>query len=155
MNDIHIFQDLDECLIHAEQGWTGEGITQVSFKDDETYGVKLRPGAKYLLARLRLIDPALKICTTATKKYAEMMNSIFDLDFAKIYSREDIKRNTKIAERGKCFLLDDKSYWDLGGKFNLLGQVGKVKLIGIPEYWGRADQSLSNGVVDYIVSQIS
>ena len=93
-----IFQDLDECILHTTVN-NDPGQTHVEFmlpEDVHTYRTIIRPCAKQLFAYYNdLIGKEnVYILTTATREYAEALNRLgeFGLDYAHIFTREDIQQ---------------------------------------------------------------
>jgi hypothetical protein len=93
-----IFQDLDECILHTTVN-NDPGQTHVEFmlpEDVHTYRTIIRPCAKELFAYYNdLIGKEnVYILTTATREYAEALNRLgeFGLDYAHIFTREDIQQ---------------------------------------------------------------
>ena len=123
---INTFIDLDETLVHTlgfktiagdmeEQGdleFCDKPVT-VSLSKKEHYVTVLRPGANFLLFRLREIGHVYML-TRAHKEYAQAMNKAFNFGFDedKIFDREYVKdwkyKTPKIKiPTGKCVLIDD------------------------------------------------
>ena len=93
-----IFQDLDECILHTSVNRDPEQ-THVEFvlgEDVHTYRTIIRPCAKKLFAYYNDLvgKENVYILTTATREYAEALNRLgeFGLDYAHIFTREDIQQ---------------------------------------------------------------
>lgn len=165
MQNISIFIDLDETLIHTnlytdepnEIPQTTVNISSSEHKK-ENYEVSLRPGANELLFALRSIGNVFML-TRATHDYAVAMNKAFNLAFTenRIYSRRDVE-NYRYKElhipKGKNFLIDDLRDRDNYEKIALLQQLGPVRYINILPFYGYKDEALTPGMIADIANTI-
>ena len=148
-----IFQDLDECILHTTVN-NDPGQTHVEFmlpEDVHTYRTIIRPCAKDLFAYYNdLIGKEnVYILTTATREYAEALNRLgeFGLDYAHIFTREDIQQyKTSFAYGGEGVMKmpiadkDNVLIDNLPPRYN----CDKMDMMGIvtknyhqtPEYYG-------------------
>ena len=103
-----IFQDLDECILHTTVN-NDPNQSHVEFtlsEDMHTYRTIIRPCAKELFAYYNELvgKENVYILTTATREYAEALNRLgeFGLDYAHIFTREDIQQHkTHFGNRGE------------------------------------------------------
>ena len=106
MNNIPIFVDLDETLIHSTYPVTRPADDAVRVRaGNEDYDVILRNGARQLLKMLRNRGQV-HMLTIATHDYALEMNNVFKLDFPthRIFSR------THVANRSAPNILAPRVY---------------------------------------------
>lgn len=106
MNNIPIFVDLDETLIHSTYPVLRPADDAVRVRaGNEDYDVILRNGARQLLKMLRNRGQVYML-TIATHDYALEMNSVFKLDFPthRIFSR------THVANRSAPNILAPRVY---------------------------------------------
>jgi hypothetical protein len=180
---INIFVDLDETLIHTlgMVPFTKNGgyieLHEIEFKkpepnekyadtpvsivlDKEVYDVVLRPGANYLLFRLREIGHVYML-TRATKDYARVMNKAFNFGFDedKIFDREYVKdwkyKTPKVKiTTGKSVLIDDLRSSDNLEKIFFTKRFGVIKYIEVPAFWGYEDESLTHNYIQELVENI-
>ena len=160
-NQVNIFVDLDETLIHTDltNGDLPNEIPFVDIKlDDDIYKVSLRPGANELLFALRSLGNVFML-TRATHDYAVAMNEKFNFAFTpnRIYSRKDV-RSYRYKElhlpRGTNFLIDDLPQIDNHEKVALIAQLGPVHYIHIKPFYGYKDEALTKSDIESIVNLV-
>jgi len=171
---INTFIDLDETLVHTlgfktiagdmeEQGdleFCDKPVT-VSLSKKEHYVTVLRPGANFLLFRLREIGHVYML-TRAHKEYAQAMNKAFNLGFDedKIFDKEYVKDwkyktpKIKIAT-GKNVLIDDLRISDNFEKIAFIKKFGTVKYIEVPSFWGYKDEGFTHQYIKDIIEDIT
>jgi len=168
---INIFVDLDETLIHTLGMKTVAGDVEkvdnlcdkpvtVSLGKKEHYVAVLRPGANYLLFRLREIGHVYML-TRAAKDYAQAMNKAFNFGFDedRIFDREYVKdwkhKNPKIKiDTGKNVLIDDLRVFDNFEKVAFIKKFGIAKYINVSAFWGNKDEGFTVESIDNIVEDV-
>ena len=103
-----IFQDLDECILHTVVNHDLEQphVEFILSENLHIYRALIRPCAKELFAYYNELvgKENVYILTTATREYAEALNRLgeFGLDYAHIFTREDIQQHkTHFGNRGE------------------------------------------------------
>lgn len=139
----YIFVDLDETLIHTYEYWQiPSGDTKRVSVQGSLYTVRMRPGAKEFLAKLREIGEV-RMLTIAIYDYAIKMNEVFDLgfDIGDIWAREHVQGgytiDLKPAER--VYLFDNLPVQQNRLKVNFLSPAVTNKMptyIQVKEYIG-------------------
>ena len=179
-----IFVDLDETLIHslgmvpftksrrdndpgvklsskepkADDKFADTPIKVVVGKDIyHTYTI-LRPGANYLLFRLREIGHVYML-TRADKYYAQAMNKVFGFAFNedKIFDREYVnkwKYKNPELPKGNTFLIDDLNDFDNFEKISFINKFGPSKYIKVDPFYGKREESLTHAIIDNIINTI-
>ena len=139
----YIFVDLDETLIHTYEFWQKPTVDPVLVKvDDQIFKVRVRPGAKDFLAKLREIGEV-RMLTVAIYNYAIKMNETFDLgfDIGDIWAREHIQGGYTIdlEPSDRVYLFDNLHVKQNRLKVNFLRPAVKDKVptyIQVKEYLG-------------------
>jgi NLI interacting factor-like phosphatase len=169
---INAFVDLDETLIHTlgfktvvgdmeEQGnleFCDKPVT-ISLSKKEHYTTILRPGANYLLFRLRELAHVYML-TRATEDYAQAMNKAFNFGFTedRIFDRKFIEKPKynipKSIAHGRNFLIDDLDTRDNFEKITFIKKFGKSGYIQIPAFWGFREESLTHQSIEDIIETI-
>jgi hypothetical protein len=169
---INIFVDLDETLIHTLGFKTVAGDIEqveelcdkpvtVSLNKNEHYTIVLRPGANYLLYRLREIGKVYML-TRAAKDYAQAVNKAFNFGFDedKIFDRQYVvnwKHKTPKIEipNGKCVLIDDLLARDNFEKIAFIKRFGTAKYINVPAFWGERGNEFTSSYIQEIIQDIT
>ena len=174
---INVFVDLGETLIHTIgmapyagketfelKGQEPDPEVEYADKpvkvkiDKEICYVVLRPGANYLLYRLREIGHVYML-TRASKSYAKAMNKAFNFGFDedRIFDKEYVKnwkyKNPKIP-KGDNVLIDDLDSYDNFEKINFIKKFGPAKYIRIDAFWGWKESGLTHMNIDSIIEDI-
>jgi NLI interacting factor-like phosphatase len=184
--NLNIFVDLDETLIHTlgmvpytKNRRDNDSGIELSSKKPETNDkfadtpIKvvvgkemyhthtiLRPGANYLLFRLREIGHVYML-TRADKYYAQAMNEAFSFAFNKdrIFDREYVNKwkykNPEIKiDIGKNVLIDDLDPRDNFEKIAFIKRFGTAKYIKVDAFYGFRDESFTHNVIDNMLEDI-
>jgi len=165
---INIFVDLDETLIHTLGMKTIAGDVEkvndlcdkpvtITLGKKEHYVTVLRPGANFLLFRLREIGHVYML-TRATKDYAIAMNKAFNFGFDedRIFDRNFQKYNIpKNISQGKNFLIDDLDVRDNYEKVAFIKRFGTAKYINIPSFWGNKGEGFTHKDIKDIIDDIT
>jgi len=161
----YIFVDLDNTLVAVEELYrsppkNSKVITLKTVYFAEKYFGRVRPEALKLLEGLRSIAPTYML-TAAAKDYARAWNKEFNLGFKEedIYTREDtegkdISIGDKFPEKGDVYLIDDKDlpYFNTKIKVRFLENLGKLKIVIVPPFYGYKNQVLDvNNILSKIV----
>jgi hypothetical protein len=161
----YIFVDLDNTLVAVEELYrsppkNSKVITLKTVYFAEKYFGRVRPEALQLLEGLRSIAPTYMLTAAATD-YARAWNKEFNLGFKEedIYTREntegkDISVGDKFPEKGDVYLIDDKDlpYFNTKIKVRFLENLGKLKIVIVPPFYGYKNQVLDvNNILSKIV----
>jgi NLI interacting factor-like phosphatase len=180
-----IFIDLDETLIHslgmvpftksrrdndpgvellskepkADDKFADTPIKVVVGKNMYHTHTILRPGANYLLFRLREIGHVYML-TRADKYYAQAMNEAFSFAFNKdrIFDREYVnkwKYNNPELPKGNTFLIDDLNDFDNFEKISFINKFGPSKYIKVDPFFGKKEQGFTHSIIGSIVNSIN
>ena len=168
---INIFVDLDETLIHTLGMKTIAGDVEkvndlcdkpvtITLGKKEHYVTVLRPGANFLLFRLREIGHVYML-TRAHKDYAQAMNKAFNFGFTedKIFDREYVKNwkyktpDIKITT-GKNVLIDDLMVRDNFEKIAFIKRFGTVKYINVPAFLGNKEEGFTRSYIKDVLEDI-
>jgi NLI interacting factor-like phosphatase len=180
-----IFVDLDETLIHSlgmvpftkSRRDSDPGIESLSKEpkaDDKfadtpikvvvgkdmyhTYTI-LRPGANYLLFRLREIGHVYML-TRADKYYAQAMNKVFGFAFDedRIFDREYVnkwKYKNPELPKGNTFLIDDLNDFDNFEKISFINKFGPSKYIKVDPFFGKSGNEFTSSYIQEIIQNIT
>jgi len=170
-NITSVFVDLDETLIHTLGFKTIAGDVEkvndlcdkpvtITLGKKEHYVTVLRPGANFLLFRLREIGHVYML-TRAHKDYAQAMNKAFNFGFTedKIFDREYVKNwkyktpDIKITT-GKNVLIDDLMVRDNFGKIAFIKRFGTVKYINVPAFLGNKEEGFTRSYIKDVLEDI-
>jgi len=170
-NITSVFVDLDETLIHTLGFKTIAGDVEkvndlcdkpvtITLGKKEHYVTVLRPGANFLLFRLREIGHVYML-TRAYKDYAQAMNKAFNFGFTedKIFDREYVKNwkyktpDIKITT-GKNVLIDDLMVRDNFEKIAFIKRFGTVKYINVPAFLGNKEEGFTRSYIEDVLEDI-
>jgi len=170
-NITSVFVDLDETLIHTLGFKTIAGDVEkvndlcdkpvtITLGKKEHYVTVLRPGANFLLFRLREIGHVYML-TRAHKDYAQAMNKAFNFGFTedKIFDREYVKNwkyktpDIKITT-GKNVLIDDLMVRDNFEKIAFIKRFGTVKYINVPAFLGNKEEGFTRSYIKDVLEDI-
>jgi len=170
-NITSVFVDLDETLIHTLGFKTIAGDVEkvndlcdkpvtITLGKKEHYVTVLRPGANFLLFRLREIGHVYML-TRAHKDYAQAMNKAFNFGFTedKIFDREYVKNwkyktpDIKITT-GKNVLIDDLMVRDNFEKIAFIKRFGTVKYINVPAFLGNKEEGFTRSYIEDVLEDI-
>jgi hypothetical protein len=149
----YVFVDLDECLFHTGVRYgskPAEGEVTGDFGDGVLYCSTLRPGAKDLLAGLRMIVGDLYVLTSSVEAYARHFTKEFGFGFdeSKIFTREDLQSGSGLSPEafpnGRAYLIDNLPRHENRIKVQFLRPIDPdLTYINVTEYWGRPDQGFT------------
>ena len=170
-NTTSVFVDLDETLVHTlgmktiagdfgdESNLCDKPVT-IALSKKEQYVTVLRPGANYLLFRLREVGKVYML-TRATKDYAIAMNKAFNFGFDedRIFDRNFInkqKHNTpKNISQGRNFLIDDLDVRDNYEKVAFIKRYGTVRYINVQAFYGEKGNEFTSSYIQEIIEKIT
>ena len=179
-----IFVDLDETLIHSlgmvpftksrrdndlgiellskepkvDDKFADTPIKVVVGKEMYHTHTILRPGANYLLLRIREIGHVYML-TRADKYYAQAMNKVFGFAFNedRIFDREYVNKwkykNPKLP-KGNTFLIDDLDDFDNFEKISFINKFGPSKYIKVSGFYGWKEEGFTHSDIDNIINTI-
>jgi NLI interacting factor-like phosphatase len=165
---ISIFVDLDETLVHSlgmktiagdlgdESNLCDKPVTIVLSKKEQ-YVTVLRPGANYLLFRLREVGKVYML-TRATKDYAIAMNKAFNFGFDedRIFDRNFQKyKIPKNISQGRNFLIDDLDVRDNYEKVAFIKRYGTVRYINVRAFYGEKGNEFTSSYIQEIIEEIT
>jgi len=165
---ISIFVDLDQTLIHTLGMKTIAGelgdesnLCDIPVKiklDKEVHHTILRPGANFLLFRLKEIGHVYML-TRASKEYAKAMNKAFNFGFTedRIFDKEYVenwKHKTPKIEHGDNFLIDDLNLADNFEKIAFIKKFGTSKYIKVNAFYGQKDEGYTHTDINNIIETI-
>jgi NLI interacting factor-like phosphatase len=179
-----IFVDLDETLIHSlgmvpftksrrdndlgiellskepkvDDKFADTPIKVVVGKEMYHTHTILRPGANYLLFRLREIGHVYML-TRADKYYAQAMNKVFGFAFNedRIFDREYVnkwKYKNPELPKGNTFLIDDLDDFDNFEKISFINKFGPSKYIKVSGFYGWKEEGFTHSGIDNIINTI-
>ena len=157
----YIFVDLDETLIHTYEFWQKPTVDPVLVKvDDQIFKVRVRPGAKDFLAKLREIGEV-RMLTVAIYNYAIKMNETFDLgfDLGDIWAREHIQGGYTIdlEPADRVYLFDNLHVKQNRLKVNFLRPAVKDKVptyIQVKEYLGTEEFPFDKEEISRLIKKL-
>jgi len=165
---ISIFVDLDETLVHSlgmktiagdlgdESNLCDKPVT-IALSKKEQYVTVLRPGANYLLFRLREVGKVYML-TRATKDYAIAMNKAFNFGFDedRIFDRNFQKyKIPKNISQGKNFFIDDLDVRDNYEKVAFIKRYGTVRYINVRAFYGEKGNEFTSSYIQEIIEEIT
>ena len=158
----YIFVDLDETLIHTYEFWQKPTVDPVRVKvDDQIFKVRVRPGAKDFLAKLREIGEV-RMLTVAIYNYAIKMNETFDLgfDLGDIWAREHIQGGYTIDLEpvDRVYLFDNLHVKQNRLKVNFLRPAVKDKVptyIQVKEYLGTEEFPFDKEEISRLIKKLN
>ena len=158
MNNIPIFVDLDETLIHSAYPMTNPPDDAVRVKaGNEDFDVVLRNGALQLLKTLRNRGQV-HMLTIATHDYALEMNSVFKLDFPthRIFSRTHVAtRSNPDISAPRVYLFDNLPRRENRNKIEFLRKISStVMYYQVPAFEGYPAQHFSDKELTNLISRL-
>ena len=158
MNNIPIFVDLDETLIHSTYPMANPPDDAVRVKaGNEDFDVVLRNGALQLLKMLRNRGQV-HMLTIATHDYALEMNSVFKLDFPthRIFSRTHVAtRSNPDISAPRVYLFDNLPRRENRNKIEFLRKISStVMYYQVPAFEGYPTQHFSHKELNNLISRL-
>lgn len=158
MNNIPIFVDLDETLIHSTYPVTRPADDAVRVRaGNEEYDVILRNGARQLLKMLR-DRGQVNMLTIATHDYALEMNSVFKLDFPthRIFSRTHVaNRSAPSISAPNVYLFDNLPRRENRNKIEFLRKISTtVMYYQVSTFEGYPVQHFSEKELTNLISRL-
>ena len=158
MNNVPIFVDLDETLIHSEDPMLNppDGAVRVKIGIYQ-YDTVLRDGALKLLKMLRNRGQV-HLLTIAEHDYALEMNRVFKLDFPthRIFSRTHVAtRSNPSISAPKVYLFDNLPRRENRNKIEFLRKISTtVNYYQVPAFEGYPSQHFSEKNLDNLISRL-
>lgn len=158
MNNIPIFVDLDETLIHSTYPVTRPADDAVRVRaGNEDYDVVLRNGARQLLKILRNRGQV-HMLTIATHDYALEMNNVFKLDFPthRIFSRTHVaNRSAPSISAPRVYLFDNLPRRENRNKIEFLRKISTtVMYYQVSTFEGYPVQHFSEKELTNLISRL-
>ena len=158
MNNIPIFVDLDETLIHSTYPVTRPADDAVRVRaGNEDYDVILRNGARQLLKMLRNRGQV-HMLTIATHDYALEMNNVFKLDFPthRIFSRTHVaNRSAPSISAPRVYLFDNLPRRENRNKIEFLRKISTtVMYYQVSTFEGYPVQHFSEKELTNLISRL-
>jgi len=158
MNNIPIFVDLDETLIHSTYPVTRPADDAVRVRaGNEDYDVILRNGARQLLKMLRNRGQV-HMLTIATHDYALEMNNVLKLDFPthRIFSRTHVaNRSAPSISAPRVYLFDNLPRRENRNKIEFLRKISTtVMYYQVSAFEGYPAQHFSEKELTNLISRL-